>query len=205
MAVIVHDSDNASGSMADVSIANSAGNFHYVIKGTSSAVGQVIDAEPMSDNFVLTTTFSSLPIISRSELAQEYKELGAALAEMTALDEGEELQIERPVFEAASSIAFELMKRSFPPPEVFTHGPKSVVFDWSNARNNLYLTISADKMSALISTPERIKRRMEYSLKEFLNPSGIFLAIRAAYAEQPVALIEKAGSSPTEEPSAAVG
>jgi len=78
------------------------------------------------------------------------------------------------------------MANSFPAPRIFTHGPKSVVFNWSNEVDNLYLTISADKISALISSPERIKRRIDYSANELMNPSLALSSIRAAYSEKPV-------------------
>lgn len=107
------------------------------------------------------TTFSSASIASDLELIQKYQELGQALNEMTELEEGEEWRIDSPVYDAARYIASELMKMSLPAPRIFNHGPKSVVFNWSVGINNLYLTISADRMSALISTPERIQRRVD--------------------------------------------
>jgi len=91
-----------------------------------------------------------------------------------------------PVYNAACYVAAGLMANSFPAPRIFTHGPKSVVFNWSNEVDNLYLTISADKISALISSPERIKRRIDYSANELMNPSLALSSIRAAYSEKPV-------------------
>jgi hypothetical protein len=78
------------------------------------------------------------------------------------------------------------MSNSFPAPRIFNHGPKSVVFNWSKEADNLYLTVSADHVSALISSPERIKRRIDLTANELANPSLALSSIRAAYSEEPV-------------------
>lgn len=191
---------NWGGSIVDTSIPDAAGNYQFISKASSSGVSRS-NTFPTEEIRVLRTTFSSLPVIWKSELSQDYKELGTALAEMTELGEEDELKIDTAVYEAACHIASALMANSYPAPGIFTHGPKSVVFDWSTGPNNLYLTISADKLSALISTPERIKRRMEYSLQELLNPSLIFPAIQSAHLEHPIRLINKATSDLSEDSS----
>lgn len=110
---------------------------------------------------VIVKAFASVPVVEQSELRTEYQELGLALSEMKELDNDEDFRIEPPVYAAACIVAVDLMAHAFPPPQVFSHGPKSVVFNWSKNSNNLYLTISADKISALVSTPEKIQRRLE--------------------------------------------
>jgi hypothetical protein len=105
--------------------------------------------------------FSSIPVISHHELKDEYRDLGNALSEMTQLGENEEWQIERPVFEAARYVAGELRGHGIPSPRLLSHGNKSVVFNWTMGKTNLYLTISGDRLSALVSTPERIQKRLE--------------------------------------------
>ena len=143
---------------------------------------------------ILRTTFSSVPIVSNSELREEYQELGVALGELLAMDAGDEWRIEKPVYYVACHVAAELMDYQYPAPEVFTHGPKSVVFNWSNESTNLYLTVSADTLSALISTPQRIQRRIEFPTKQLFDPGLIFPALRSAQLEQPVVSIDKAAS-----------
>jgi hypothetical protein len=163
--------------------------------GTSPAVYVKSDAsvpappvEGLTSNQILKTTFSSVPVIWQSELAQEYQGLGEALGEMTDLDEGSEWKIDPPVYGAACFVAAGLMLSSYPAPRILNHGPKSVVFNWSRGNSNLYLTISADKVSALISSPERIQRRVEFSLNDLLNPALVLSALQPAHFEQPAVL-----------------
>jgi len=154
----------------------------------------------MPTETLIVTTFSSVPVIWESELRQqEYQELGAALSEMTKFEEGDEWKIDPPVYNAACYVAAGLLAHSFPAPRVFNHGSKSVVFNWSYGADNMYLTISADHISALISSPERIKRRVEYSVNELVDPSIALLSIRAAYFKKPVRrLVTGAVSDPAE-------
>ena len=135
---------------------------------------------PKPERQILRQTFSNVPIISQSELSRSTKELGEALTEMIEFDEDEEWKIEAPVFHAARYVAALLRDRSYPAPRLFNHGPKSVVFNWSLGTDNLYLTVSADKMSALVSSPERIKRRIDYSANESLDSVLILFAIQDA-------------------------
>jgi hypothetical protein len=145
---------------------------------------------PITETFtstqILKTTFSSIPVVWESNLVQEYQELGAALIEMTELDDQSQWRIEPPVYEAACLIAQGLMNNLWPAPRVFTHGPQSVVFNWPVNTDNLYLTVSADKVSVLISSPERIKARIEFSGTALRNPSLLLSSVRSAQFEQPV-------------------
>lgn len=142
-----------------------------------------------SESWVVQTSFSSVPVVWQSELIQEYRELGEALREMTELEQADEWGIEPPVLGAALNIAAGLMANWYPAPHVFTHGPKSVVFNWSAGTNNLYLTISADKISALISTPERITQRVDFLANEFLKPGRFLSKIQSAHLEPQVRLL----------------
>jgi hypothetical protein len=151
--------------------------------GPIDQTGGYAYAVPRTESHVLRMTFSSVPVIWQSELRQEYQELGQALSEMTELEEGDEWKIDPPVYNIACFIAAELMANSFPAPSVFNHGPESVVFNWSNDNDNLYLTVSADKISALVSSPERIRRRIECSTNELMNPALALSSIRAAYSD----------------------
>jgi len=155
-----------------------------------------VDYSPRKESVVLKT-FSSVPVIWDSELRLEYQELGKALGEMTEFEDGDEWKIDAPVYTAACYVAAELLDNSFPAPRVFNHGPKSIVFNWSKEADNLYLTVSADHISALISSPERIKRRIDLSANEMANPSRALSSVRAAYSKEPVKqLITAAVSDP---------
>lgn len=162
-----------------------------------SATGFV---DVMPPETMILAVFSSVPVVWESELRQQaYQELGAALGEMTRLEEGDEWKIDPPVYSAACYVAAGLMAHSFPAPRIFNHGTKSVVFNWSHGSDNMYLTVSANHISALISSPERIKRRVEFSVDELADPSVVLPSIRAAYFKKPVQrLVSGAVSDPTE-------
>lgn len=167
-----------------------AGNTYVSINRVVSGAVDVSIA-PLSENHLFTRTFSSVPIVWQSEINQEYQELGEALGEMTQLDEGDEWKVDVVVYQVACQVAAELLANSFPAPRIFNHGPKSVVFNWSRGNNNLYLTISSDYISALVSSPERIKRRIEFSTKDMREPALVF---RGLLSEQPVVSTSKATS-----------
>jgi hypothetical protein len=154
------------------------GNVFSVNAGTSN-----MTEVSRPENQVLRMTFSSVPVISRSELSRDYWELGRALAEMTELDD-DEWKIDAAVFQVACRVATVLSEHSFPAPRVFNHGPKSVVFNWPRGNDNVYLTISSDFISALVSTPERIKRRVEFSTTQALESEAVFRGLLCAPSDQ---------------------
>ena len=127
---------------------------------------------------------SSEPIISQWELFDEYRELGEALGQMAELDEDDDLWIEAPALNIARNVAVELMTSAFPVPQIFNHGPKSLVFNWVYGRDNLYLTVSSVNVSILVSTPQKIKRRVEYPVGEFLKHEHTVPLLQLAYSEQ---------------------
>lgn len=179
-------------------IGNGMATFHYSMTTnvSSSGVAYHPSIGTSRESVILKEAFSSVPVMFDTELKQDYQELGQALSEMTELEEGDDWKVEQAVYQTACHVAAELMAYSFPPPHVFTHGPKSVVFNWSDQANNLYLTVSADRMSVLVSSPERIKRRIEFSGRDFLDPIKVFPAIQAAHQDRPITFIKNAESGP---------
>jgi hypothetical protein len=127
---------------------------------------------------------SSEPVISQWELFDNYRELGEAFGQIAELDEDDDSWIEAPVLNIARNVAVELMISAFPVPQIFNHGPKSLVFNWINGRDNLYLTVSARNVSILVSTPQTIKRRVEYPVDEFLKHEHTVPLLQLAYSEQ---------------------
>jgi hypothetical protein len=121
-----------------------------------------------SESRILKDAFSGVPVIWQWELNHRYQELGEALSEMLALEEGDEWKIDASVFAAASYVAAMLRDNyAIAAPRIFNNGPEAVVFNWSDEiNNNLYLTISSDAVSALISTPQRIAKRTDFALTE---------------------------------------
>ncbi len=103
--------------------------------------------------------------------------MGEALNELTELPEEGDWGIDQAVYAAATHIATELVSYGLPAPKIFNHGSRSVVFNWTMESVNVYLTISADWISALISTPDRIQKRLEYPSARIGNPTAAFLGI----------------------------
>lgn len=188
-AVVVLDSSSGAQDVTPTPFFDEWGNRAGTIEIYHSPMAEVTYFEPEFESVIFKTTFSSVPVVWESELHGEYKELGEALSEMVELDEEDEWKIEPPVYTTACYIAAGLMDNLFPAPRIFSHGPKSVVFNWSQEGDNLYLTISADAISAMISSPERIKRRVDYSASELVNPSFALSSIRAAFSEEPIKLL----------------
>lgn len=143
----------------------------------------------------LNRTFSSTPVIWQAELNAQYRDVGEALSHMASLDDSDDLMIEAPVYAAASFVAASLMSSRFPAPHVFTHGSKSVVFNWINGADNLYLTVSADKLSVLVTTPERIKTRLDLSAKEGFDPVKLLGLVPRQLEQQQKVLVLPSGTS----------
>jgi hypothetical protein len=131
-------------------------------------------AQNMHETQILRTVVSSTGVWP-SEQIHEYLELGEALSEMVKLEEDDEWRIDKPVYATACYIAAGLKVAPYPAPRIFNHGPKSVVFNWSVGTKNLYLTISSNRISAMVSSPERIERRIDHSLNQLTNPA-LFLS-----------------------------
>jgi hypothetical protein len=130
---------------------------------------------------------SSEPVISQWELFDEYRELGETFSQMAELDQDDDSWIEEPVLDIARHISVTLMASAFPVPQIFNHGPKSVVFNWVSGRDNLYLTVSSSNASILVSTPQKIKTRVEYPVGEFLRHELTVPLLELAYSGQQAA------------------
>jgi len=134
-------------------------------------------------NYLSGLTSNVVPVIGAGELRSDYQELGSALTEMTRVDIAEEWKVNAPVLEAAKFVASQLAAGGFPAPQIFNHGPLSIVFTWTHQADTLYLTVSADKVSALLSTPERIKRRHQSPLSEMAEQKFLLMSLHS-YASQ---------------------
>lgn len=167
-------------------------NSHTIVKQTSSSIAPI---QSTSKGLIVRRVLSNVPIISRAELAKGYQELGDALRELVELPPDNEWKIDSPVFSAARYVATELMGLSVPPPQVFNHGSESIVFNWSRENNELYLTVSADKMSALISKANRIAQRVEIDFSSLSNPTAILSHSALAQIDEPTIFVMAGGSS----------
>jgi len=176
------------GSSSEVATPGILPDYPYT-KQLSSSAPKAANVIPNPEGRILRKTRSNVPGTWETGLGQEYQELGEALSEMTELQEGDEWKIDAAVYDAARRVAAGLMAKAYPAPQVFSHGPKSVVFNWSYGANNLYVTISANRISALSSSPERINRRLELSPSELMNQSLVLPSARADRPEHPVVLL----------------
>jgi hypothetical protein len=164
----------------------SEGSRGYSIARSVSSAPDFVNEVIGTENHIVKTYFSSVPVIWKSELNEEYRELGEALSEMIALEDEDEWRIDTSVYSAATYVASELKAYKVPAPRLFSHGPHSVVFNWSNTSDNLYLTISANRVSALLSSPERIVHRIEYSPDQLPNPVLLVLPYTPTYMTPPI-------------------
>ena len=170
------------------------GNYQFTRMQQMSYTTVSWGGEPLWGTEVMVLKTTSVPVIWDFELKQDYQELGESLGELREFDRDDEWQIDPEVYNAACNVAANLMAYSFPAPYVFSHGPQSIVFNWTNEDDNLYLTVSANRVSALLSSPERIKRRMEYPLEQLADTFHALSSMReAAQYEAPIKLLTTTG------------
>jgi len=124
----------------------------------------------------------------------DYRSLGEALNELRDIEQSnEDWKIDENVYKSACYIAVNLVAASMPAPRVFAHGPKSIVFNWSDGPTNRYMTISDNRISIMVSTPKRIERRMEYLTPRLPDQKTTVGYLAAAISDKP-ALFKLLGS-----------
>jgi hypothetical protein len=116
--------------------------------------------------------FTTLP----EPQAGPYLELHEALTQLHSLDD-DDWKIETSVYSASLQVAAVLLENDIPKPDVFTHGSKSVVFNWSGKDVNLYLTVSGSRLSVLVSSTEGIEYRTEFSADSGADTNRFFSAL----------------------------
>jgi hypothetical protein len=162
---------------------NNATSYHTTTRQFLVCEGPV--SLPIQQLVIDQSNFT-LPEPRVAELNSAYKDVGLALADMS--DPADEDLIDSAVYSVARSLAQSLMSSRYPAPKLFTHGRKSVVFNWAHGSDSLYLTVSADHISALISSSDRIERRLEFSLNNLLSPSYVFPAIESAQTQRQIVI-----------------
>jgi len=133
----------------------------------------------VSNGVVYLTNGAALPEISDPSdlVVASYNQLTNSLIELHGLEDGDDWKINTPVYAASIQVAAVLMEYDIPRPAVFTHGPNSVVFNWSQDQNNLYLTISKSRLSVLVSSNEGIEMRTDIS--DTADTDRFFSALRS--------------------------
>jgi len=106
--------------------------------------------------------------------AQGYSELSQTLTELGNSSQDDEWHIDIEVYNTSVQVAAALFDKNIPTPHVFSHGPKSVVFNWEDGRNNLYLTVGKSRLWAAVSSASEVKTRMELTAPAH-NIAGDFM------------------------------
>jgi hypothetical protein len=149
---------------------------------TISGIGGI--ASTNSDSLVISASGTAIMTAPSAPAeinlhANSYAELGQALFELHSLAEDQDWRIERPVYGASLQVAAVLMEKNIPSPSVFTHGPRSVVFNWAEADKNLYLTVSKSRLSVLLSSAGKIEYRTEFEGPQVADSGRFFSALEA--------------------------
>ena len=104
--------------------------------------------------------FKPRPQPDWAQQMEGYRELSETLSELNT-SQDDEWHIENEVYATSIQVAAALLDQDIPTPNVFSHGPKSVVFNWADGENNLYLTVGKSRLWAAVSSASGIKRRIE--------------------------------------------
>jgi hypothetical protein len=172
-------------SFGSIPAINLSGYFfdHYGTQTVGvSATGGIFGQTP---SFVYTANSGpSFAVVSSSSVPEikttSYSELHQALTELHGLSDNDDWKIETPVYCASLQVAASLIEHNVPTPGVFTHGSKSVVFNWSGADVDLYLTVSKTRLSVLVSSPHGIELRTEISGASGDDTSRFFSALSSS-------------------------
>lgn len=124
-------------------------------------------------------SINTTAIIPNPGVAAEYLQLSEALNQLHGLEEDDDWKINSQVYAASIQVAATLMEYDIPRPGVFTHGPNSVVFNWSQEQKNLYLTISKNQLSVLVSSSEGIELQTNVSTIEDATGERFISALRS--------------------------
>jgi hypothetical protein len=143
------------------------------------------DAPAPARPLFVTQESSSLPSYEPPGSLTSYKELEAALVDLHALDADDEWRIDESVYKSSVQVAAILMDHRIPTPGVFTHGRRSVVLNWTRARDNLYLTITHNTIYVMISSPREIKYRGELGTALTNRTTNFFSALGSAQLNSP--------------------
>jgi hypothetical protein len=106
-----------------------------------------------------------------------YNDIGQTLFEMRNLEDNDDWKIDQAAYGASVQVAAALMENSFPVPAIFTHGPKSVIFNWVADDRNLYLTVTGDALSVLLSSGKGIEYRTELDGPQLAESSRLISAL----------------------------
>jgi hypothetical protein len=117
--------------------------------------------------------------------SEGYRELSETLNELST-SQDDEWHIEGEVYDTSIQVAAALFDKNIPTPHVFSHGPRSVVFNWGDGENNLYLTVGKCRLWAAVSSASEIKTRVELT-GPTNNVTGDFVkALQQSFSNKPM-------------------
>jgi hypothetical protein len=163
-----------------------AGNTYMKVSANTvvSTTSEPVIASTRENQIVRTTLLSSAAFTPWATISHGYQKLGKVLEEMRNIDSADEEKIHGPVIKNACDLANGLLAKQYPAPKVFNHGPASVVFNWTRGNRSLYLTVSEKYVSALLSTPEKIQKRINLSTESLLDPATVVRGLLPSPTEQ---------------------
>jgi len=181
-------------------------NSQVGILSSLESQSNTVSQPPFSENFIETTVtqWSLLPTVSNfasassAEILAGYYDLGDSLGEMNELGADDDWKIDNAIFNKACLFAGKLLEYAYPPPKIFNHGPKSIVFSWSENGRDAYLTIAENSASTLISEGGEIIRRTKYPIDQIANPAFASQVIPPMQLASPVRLLSSVSTNGSE-------
>jgi hypothetical protein len=117
---------------------------------------------------------------------ESYRELAEMLSQLSSSGEDDDWHIEQDVYNTSVQVAAALFNENIPAPNVFFHGPKSVVFNWDDGETNLYLTVGRSRLWAAVSSASEVKTRLELT-GPANNVTGDFLmGLQQSFTKRPL-------------------
>lgn len=92
--------------------------------------------------------------------AEGYRGVTGTLEELSTTHD-DEWRIDGDVYATSMQVAAALCEKNIPSPHVFSHGARSVVFNWGDSDHELYLTVGKRRIWAAVSSPSEIKTSIE--------------------------------------------
>ena len=132
----------------------------------------------------IVTSVTAVTNLATPQL-EGYREISETLTELST-SQDDEWHIEGAVYDTSVQVVAALFDKNIPTPNVFSHGPRSVVFNWSDGQKNLYLTVGKCRVWAAVSSASEITNRVELTGPSN-NVAGDFLkALGHSFSGKPM-------------------
>lgn len=115
----------------------------------------------------------------------DYQAVTETLSELNT-SQDDEWRIDGDVYSTSVQVAAALFDKKIPSPHVFSHGPRSVVFNWDEGDTSLYLTVGKRRVWAAASSRSEIKTRIELT-DPSKNMTDVFVeALHQRFMQNPM-------------------